>query len=104
MMEEAGHFGLPGSLIIFRQLKLQNLDKYGCVETLNEVAQEFNRQLKQRVTQLRKLLPEAALTYVNVYSAKYALISEAKKQGKRWTTGRTQKSDWIWWQLLTSTR
>lgn len=48
----------------------------------NEVAQEFNRQLKDMVFQLRAQLPNAAFTYVDVYSAKYALISNAKNEGK----------------------
>ena len=47
----------------------------------NEVAQEFNRQLKDMVFQLRAQLPNAAFTYVDVYSAKYALISNAKNEG-----------------------
>ena len=48
----------------------------------NAVAQEYNRQLKDRVLQLRTELPLAALTYVDVYSAKYELISRAKDLGK----------------------
>lgn len=42
---------------------------------------EFNKQLKEAVVKLRADLPEAALTYVDIYAAKYALISDAKKQG-----------------------
>lgn len=45
------------------------------------MALEFNRQLKDRVQQLRHELPQAALTYVDVYSAKYVLIGAAKEQG-----------------------
>ncbi|XAR51926.1 Alpha-L-fucosidase [Bertholletia excelsa] len=67
-------------------IKVQNpntgyLDEQGCVKSQNEIAQEFNRQLKDRVTRLRKELPQASVTYVDIYAAKYGLISSAKKQG-----------------------
>ncbi|OWM71497.1 hypothetical protein CDL15_Pgr005684 [Punica granatum] len=57
------------------------LDKQGCVKDQNDMASEFNRQLKEKVGQLRRQLPEAALTYIDVYSAKYGLIGAAKEQG-----------------------
>ncbi|KAL6351518.1 hypothetical protein AAG906_040872 [Vitis piasezkii] len=57
------------------------VDKHGCASPYNEVAQYFNSRLKGAVAQLRKDLPEAAITYVDVYSVKYRLISQARKQG-----------------------
>uniref|UniRef100_A0A5B7BHY8 Putative Esterase isoform 2 n=1 Tax=Davidia involucrata TaxID=16924 RepID=A0A5B7BHY8_DAVIN len=57
------------------------LDEHGCVKGQNDIAIEFNRQLKDRVIQLRAEFPQAALTYVDIYSAKYGLISNAKNQG-----------------------
>ncbi|XWS34707.1 hypothetical protein CRYUN_Cryun21dG0060900 [Craigia yunnanensis] len=59
----------------------ENVDQNGCIMSQNEVAQEFNRQLKEGVIQLRMQLPDAVLTYVDIYSARYSLISEAKKYG-----------------------
>ncbi|KAI8019230.1 GDSL esterase/lipase [Camellia lanceoleosa] len=47
----------------------------------NEVAEEFNKQLKDSISQLRAQLSNATFTYVDVYSAKYALISNAKNLG-----------------------
>ncbi|XVE74939.1 hypothetical protein DITRI_Ditri12bG0058800 [Diplodiscus trichospermus] len=61
--------------------KPEQVDKNGCIRSHNEIAQEFNRRLKERVYQLRMQLPDAVLTYVDVYSAKYSLISDAKKHG-----------------------
>lgn len=58
-------------------------DEQGCVKDQNEMASEFNRQLRERVKQLGQELPEAALTYVDMYSAKYGLIRAAKEQGTR---------------------
>ncbi|GMY26332.1 GDSL esterase/lipase At3g26430-like [Fagus crenata] len=57
------------------------VDKYGCASPFNEVAQYFNRKLKEAVVQLRKDLPEATIIYVDVYSVKYTLITQAKKYG-----------------------
>lgn len=57
------------------------LDKAGCVKDQNDIAIEFNRQLKDRVVKLRIQLPEAAITYVDVFTAKYGLISNAKIEG-----------------------
>ncbi|XP_038715345.1 GDSL esterase/lipase At3g27950-like [Tripterygium wilfordii] len=57
------------------------LDRIGCVKPRNEIAQEFNRQLKNKVSRLRTQLLQAAFTYVDMYSVKYAVISDAKNQG-----------------------
>ncbi|KAI9169366.1 hypothetical protein LWI28_011307 [Acer negundo] len=72
---------LPYSIICYPP-KPGNTDKNGCITSQNEVAQEFNRQLKDRVvSQLRQRLTNAIFTYVHIYSAKFTLISEAKKHG-----------------------
>ncbi|KAJ7974676.1 GDSL esterase/lipase family [Quillaja saponaria] len=57
------------------------LDRYGCVIEINDIAAEFNRQLKDRVIKLRAELPQASITYVDVYTAAYALVSSAKNEG-----------------------
>ncbi|XP_006357594.1 GDSL esterase/lipase At3g26430-like [Solanum tuberosum] len=57
------------------------VDKYGCANPFNEVSKYFNLLLKKTVVQLRKELPLAAFTYVDVYSVKYSLIGHAKKLG-----------------------
>lgn len=57
------------------------VDKYGCANSFNEVSKYFNLLLKETVVQLRKELPLAAITYVDVYSVKYSLIGLAKKLG-----------------------
>ncbi|KAK9117134.1 hypothetical protein Sjap_016081 [Stephania japonica] len=73
------HGCLPYSVIYGS--KSGNLDPNGCVRSQNEVAQEFNRQLETLLTQLETWLPKAMIIYIDVYSAKYALISNAKSQG-----------------------
>ncbi|MFQ6663484.1 hypothetical protein Gotur_030997 [Gossypium turneri] len=57
------------------------IDECGCASPFNEVAQFFNQGLKKTVEQLRKDLVDAAITYVDVYSVKYSLISQGRKHG-----------------------
>ncbi|OIW04498.1 hypothetical protein TanjilG_13880 [Lupinus angustifolius] len=56
-------------------------DEYGCAKANNEVAQYFNQQLKEALAQLRKEFPDAAITYVDIYSAKLSLFQDPKKYG-----------------------
>ncbi|KNA25713.1 hypothetical protein SOVF_003340 [Spinacia oleracea] len=57
------------------------VDKVGCGSPFNKVAQFFNQKLKEVVVYLRKKLAHAVITYVDVYSVKYDLISHATKHG-----------------------
>ncbi|CAA0814102.1 GDSL esterase/lipase [Striga hermonthica] len=70
------------------------VDKAGCASPFNEVAQYFNLRLKETVVQLRKELPSAALTYVDVYSVKicepFASLLWA------WRKVQLQHSHWLW--------
>lgn len=62
-------------------IKASQVDKVGCANPFNDLARYFNRKLKEVVVLLRKELPHAALTYVDVYSVKYELISHARMHG-----------------------
>ncbi|XP_057530283.1 GDSL esterase/lipase At3g26430-like [Amaranthus tricolor] len=62
-------------------VKASEVDHVGCASPINEVAQYFNRKLKDVVGHLRKKLPHASFTYVDVYSVKYDLIHHATKYG-----------------------
>ncbi|KAL3526366.1 hypothetical protein ACH5RR_011022 [Cinchona calisaya] len=57
------------------------LDEHGCIKSRNDIVKEFNKHLKETVVQLRAELSEAAITFVDIYSVKYRLISNAKKEG-----------------------
>jgi phospholipase/lecithinase/hemolysin len=56
-------------------------DQVGCGEVFNEAAQLFNAKLKETVAQLRKDLPSATFTYVDVYSVKYEMFKNPGKHG-----------------------
>lgn len=62
-------------------LASSQLDEAGCAIPFNEIAQTFNNQLKEAVVQLRKDLPSAAITFVDVYSMKYSLFRQPRKHG-----------------------
>ncbi|XP_051122665.1 GDSL esterase/lipase At3g26430-like [Andrographis paniculata] len=57
------------------------IDKYGCASPFNEVARHFNVKLKSAVAKLRRSLPKAALTYVDIYSIKLNLFQNATRHG-----------------------
>ncbi|XP_044974519.1 GDSL esterase/lipase ACHE-like [Hordeum vulgare subsp. vulgare] len=71
---------LPYALV-FRPDLAADKDAAGCSVALNAGARFFNARLKETVARLRDTLPGAALTYVDVYAAKYRLISQAKELG-----------------------
>ncbi|EEF48396.1 Esterase precursor, putative [Ricinus communis] len=66
---------------ILENFPLAEKDSAGCAKAYNEVAQYFNFKLKETIAQLRKDLPSAAITHVDIYSVKYSLFNEPKKYG-----------------------
>lgn len=77
-----GPIGCSPFTVIYGKSKTTKLDNYGCIKSQNEVAKEFNKQLKGSVSKLRAQLAHSVFTYVDVYSAKYSVISKAKNLGK----------------------
>ncbi|XP_019442205.1 PREDICTED: GDSL esterase/lipase At3g27950-like [Lupinus angustifolius] len=59
----------------------EDTDSAGCRISENKIAQEFNKQLKDLIVDLRKKFPDAKFTYVDIYSAKYELTKNAKSLG-----------------------
>ncbi|XVF60193.1 hypothetical protein PTKIN_Ptkin08bG0024800 [Pterospermum kingtungense] len=80
-IHNTGPIGCLPVSVHYHDIKPNELDKQGCLKAHNDYAKEFNRKLKDRVIKLRKELPHAAITYVDMYAAKYELIGNAKKQG-----------------------
>jgi GDSL-like Lipase/Acylhydrolase len=60
----------------------EETDETRCRIFYNELAKKYNAMLDETVVNLREELPEAALTLVDVYSAKYYLITHASEYGK----------------------
>lgn len=58
------------------------LDQFGCVNSHNRAANQFNMQLHDLCTKFRAQLPEANITYVDIFSVKLNLISNYSQYGK----------------------
>ena len=78
-MHNTGPVGCLAYMLDCYPMNVAQMDKYGCATPFNEVAQYFNQRLKEAVVKLREDLPAAAITYVDIYTVKYTLISQAKK-------------------------
>ncbi|XP_027769212.1 GDSL esterase/lipase At5g14450-like isoform X2 [Solanum pennellii] len=80
-IHNAGPIGcLPVATIKIKDPTAGYLDEHGCVKDMNDTAILFNKQLFHTLTKLRIELQQAAITYVDLYKAKYELISNAKNQ------------------------
>ncbi|KAL9685491.1 hypothetical protein QQ045_022941 [Rhodiola kirilowii] len=80
-IHNTGPFGCLPYVLEKLLIRAPEVDTVGCATPFNQVAQFFNEKLKQAVVQLRKDLPLASITYVDIYTAKYTLISHARKYG-----------------------
>ncbi|XP_075657050.1 GDSL esterase/lipase At3g27950-like [Castanea sativa] len=80
-IHNTGPIGCLPFFAVWNRPKHFKADQNGCIKSYNQLAQEFNKQLKDKVFQLRTQLHHAVLIYVDIYTAKYTLISEAEKQG-----------------------
>lgn len=80
-IHNTGPFGCLPYILDTMVITAEQVDQYGCAIPFNDVTQYFNQKLKEAVTQLRKDLHLAAITYVDVYSVKYSLIAQSKKLG-----------------------
>ncbi|XP_010551928.1 PREDICTED: GDSL esterase/lipase At5g14450 [Tarenaya hassleriana] len=100
-VHNTGPFGcLPVNMFYMGNPPPGYLDEHGCVKAQNQMSMEFNRLLKEAVIKLRSELTEAAITYVDVYSAKYEMISNPKSRGfadpLKVCCGYHEKFDHIW--------
>lgn len=81
-IHNTGPVGCLPYILDLHPLNTAQIDEAGCVIHYNEAARYFNLGLKAAVIRLRKKLPLAAITYVDVYSVKYSLFNQAKKHGE----------------------
>ncbi|VVA94417.1 unnamed protein product [Arabis nemorensis] len=80
-IHNTGPIGCLAYVIEWFPIKASDFDSHECASPLNNLAQEFNHALKQAVIELRAFLSEAAITYVDVYSAKHELFVHAQGHG-----------------------
>nr|XP_043624631.1 GDSL esterase/lipase At3g26430-like [Erigeron canadensis] len=80
-VHNTGPIGCLPYILEHLPIKSEQKDSNGCANPYNELAQFFNLQLKDLIDQLREELPETVITYVDIYKARYTLISQASKHG-----------------------
>ncbi|KAK4581336.1 hypothetical protein RGQ29_024836 [Quercus rubra] len=90
-IHNTGPVGCLAYVLVRLPVKAAQLDRFGCATAFNGLAQHFNSQFKEAVVQLRKDLPLAAFTYVDVYSVK-AWGSKGKLEIDTALTGRFKES------------
>ena len=81
-IHNTGPIGCLPYFVINYPPKPNNSDQNGCIKSYNEVAQVFNKQLKDRIYQLTTKFQDASLIYVDIFNAKHSLISDAKEHGE----------------------
>ncbi|KAM6541404.1 hypothetical protein CsatB_005851 [Cannabis sativa] len=72
---------LPQLLSILGQNFRGDMDKYGCIQTLNNVAKVFNKQLYALTQKLRSEMKDTTIVYVDMYSIKYGVITNPSIYG-----------------------
>ncbi|KAL3645360.1 hypothetical protein CASFOL_010540 [Castilleja foliolosa] len=73
---------LPRELAIRRELySIDDLDRYGCIESLNDGAKAFNAKLDALCEELRSQMENSTIVYVDVYSIKYDLVANSSSYG-----------------------
>lgn len=72
---------LPQNIAIFGK-DISKLDDLGCVSDHNRAARLFNLQLYALCRKLRGEFTDANITYVDVFSIKFNLISNFSRYGK----------------------
>ncbi|XP_074573914.1 alpha-L-fucosidase 3-like [Curcuma longa] len=80
-IHNTGPFGCLPYVLDTLSLRAPEVDRFGCGSPFNHVAQLFNRKLNETLGRLRKDLPLAVFTYVDVFSVKRELLSHAHRHG-----------------------
>ncbi|VAH71014.1 unnamed protein product [Triticum turgidum subsp. durum] len=75
-VHNTGTLGCLPYALAYRPDLAAEKDGAGCSIALNAGPRFFNARLKETVARLRVALPEAAFTYVDVYTAMYRLMSD----------------------------
>ncbi|KAH1259215.1 GDSL esterase/lipase [Glycine max] len=78
-VHNTGPLGCLPKILALAQKK--DLDSLGCLSSYNSAARLFNEELLHSTQKLRSELKDATLVYVDIYTIKYDLITNAAKYG-----------------------
>ncbi|KAJ4790437.1 GDSL esterase/lipase [Rhynchospora pubera] len=81
-IHNTGPLGCLPYVLVRPPVGSEEMDETGCRIFYNALAEKYNAMLNETVVKLREELPAASLTLVDVYSAKYHLITHASNYGK----------------------
>ncbi|KAJ4814280.1 GDSL esterase/lipase [Rhynchospora pubera] len=76
-IHNTGPLGCLPYVLVRPPVGSEEMDETGCRIFYNALAEKYNAMLNETVVKLREKLPAASLTLVDVYSAKYHLITHA---------------------------
>ncbi|KAJ4837581.1 hypothetical protein Tsubulata_009684, partial [Turnera subulata] len=76
-----GPLGCIPRIIVNYGKNASNLDELGCVRSHNHACRIYNNQLRDLCTKIRAQFPDANVTYVDIFSIKWNLISKFTQYG-----------------------
>lgn len=59
-----------------------DLDIFGCMVSYNKAVVDYNNMLNESLTQMREMLPNASIVYVDTHSIKLELFQHPKDYGE----------------------
>lgn len=81
-MHNTGPLGCLPEKLGTRKPNATELDRYGCINSMNEGAKAFNSKLNALCQELRFQMTNSTIVYVDVYSIKYNLIANSSSYGE----------------------
>jgi phospholipase/lecithinase/hemolysin len=80
-VHNTGPLGCFPQQLATRGTNATDFDHYGCLESLNNAAKAFNKQLQALCEDLRSEMKNATIVYVDIYAIKYHLIANSADYG-----------------------
>lgn len=80
-VHNTGPFGCLPQQLATASKNASDIDQYGCLQSRNDGAREFNKQLKALCEELRDEIKDATIVYVDIFAIKYDLIANSTLYG-----------------------
>ncbi|GJS68078.1 GDSL esterase/lipase [Tanacetum coccineum] len=80
-IHSTGPLGCAAKELALHPHNATDLDKIGCFRVHNDLAKLFNKELRKMCKELRLVLKDAVIVYVDIYTFKYNLFANPSKYG-----------------------